>query len=93
MDNNQIADKLIKGIRSMIEVQEKPMTFEEARAFLQVSKSTLYKMTHKNLIPFSKPGGKVLYFKRSDLLAWMNSNPVKSSDQIDEVAVNYLMSK
>lgn len=83
----------LKQIQELLEANEKPLTFEEARAFLQVSKSTLYKLTHKKLIPFSKPGGKVLYFKKADLINWMNSNPVKSAEQIDEVATNYVMFK
>ena len=83
----------LKQIQEMLEVNEKPLTFEEARAFLQVSKSTLYKLTHKKLILFSKPGGKVLYFKKADLINWMNSNPVKSAEQIDEVASNYVTFK
>jgi excisionase family DNA binding protein len=72
---------------------EKPLDFESARKYLGVSKSTLYKATHLRLIPFSKPGGKKVYFKKSDLIKWMNSNPVKSSEQIDEEAANYLTFK
>jgi excisionase family DNA binding protein len=83
----------VQQIQELLEANEKPLTFEEARAFLRVSKSTLYKLTHKKLIPFSKPGGKVLYFKKVDLINWMNSNPVKSDDQIDEVATNYVTFK
>lgn len=93
MNNNQIAEKLIESIKSMIEVEEKPLTFEEAKAFLQVSSSTLYKLTHKKQIPHMKPGGGKLYFDKKDLIKWMTRNLVKSQGQIDEEASNYLMSK
>ena len=85
--------ELIEQIQEMLKENEKPLTFTQALEFLQVSKSTLYKLTHKRLIPFTKPGGKKLYFKKSDLVHWMNRNPVKSENQIDEEAANYLMSK
>jgi excisionase family DNA binding protein len=54
---------------------ERPMTFTEACDFLQVSKSTLYKLTHRKRIKFYNPGGKRLYFKKSDLLEWVYGNP------------------
>jgi excisionase family DNA binding protein len=72
---------------------EKPLDFESARRFLGVSCSTLYKMTFLKKIPFSKPGGKKVYFKKSDLIKWMNSNPVKSVEEIEDAAVNYMMNK
>ncbi len=93
MNNKQIFDKLIDSVKSMIEVEEKPMTFDEAKAFLQVSSSTLYKLTHKKQMPFTKPNGGKVYFKKSDLITWMNSNTVKSADQIDEVASNYMINQ
>lgn len=72
---------------------EKPLDFEAARAFLGVSKSTMYKISHKRLIPFTRPGGKLIYFKRKDLLAYMNSNPVKSAEEIEAAAVSHIMNK
>ncbi len=82
--------KLLEQIQEMLEANEKPLTFEEARAFLQVSKSTLYKLTYRRAIPFSKPAGGKLYFEKKDLLEYMRSNPVKSENQIDEEAANYV---
>ncbi len=73
---------------------EKPfLTFREACDYLQVSSSTLYKLTHQRKIKHLKPNGGKLYFKKSDLLEWMNSKPVKSAEQIDEEAANYVTFK
>jgi len=83
----------LEQIQEMLRKNEKPLTFEEALLFLRVSKSTLYKLTHTKKIPFTKPGGKKLYFKKADLINWMNSNPVKSAAQIDEEAANYVTFK
>jgi prophage regulatory protein len=89
MNNAQVLGQ----IQEMIKENEKPLTFTQALEFLQVSPSTLYKLTHKKQISYTKPGGGKLYFKKDDLLTWMNRNPVKTAEQIDEEAANYLINK
>jgi excisionase family DNA binding protein len=76
---------LLKKISEMLAgtATEKPLTFVETCQFLNVSKSTLYKMTHRKQVPYYKPNGKKLYFKKSDLLQWMLKNPVKTQNQIE----------
>lgn len=54
------------------------LTFKEAFALLGISSSMLYKMTHKRAITFYKPSGKLIYFKRADLINWMLSNKEES---------------
>lgn len=54
----------------------KPMlTMQEAVMFTGVSKHTLYRMTCSNRIKHYKPGGKLIYFSREDLINWMTQNP------------------
>ena len=43
---------------------DQPMSFDEACKYLNLSKSYLYKCTHKNLIPYYKPGGKKIFFSK-----------------------------
>ena len=49
------------------------LTTEEASKYLGVSLSTMYKYTHKNTIPFSKPTGRKNYFKKVDLDLFLES--------------------
>lgn len=67
------------------------LSFEEASAFLNLSKSYLYKLTAGNLIPHYKPKGKMLYFERTELEAWLRQNPVKTKEQIKQEAQAYTM--
>ncbi|SDD94937.1 helix-turn-helix domain-containing protein [Riemerella columbipharyngis] len=67
------------------------LSFEEASAFLNLSKSYLYKLTAGNLIPHYKPQGKMLYFERTELEAWLRQNPVKTKEQIKQEAQAYTM--
>ena len=67
--------------------------FNDACTFLNYSKSYLYKLTHSRQIIHYKPNGKMLYFKKSDLEAWLLRNRVKTTDEIEQEAIDYTMKK
>lgn len=54
------------------------LSFQEAIQYLDLSESTLYKLTSDSKITFFKPNGGKLYFKKSDLDNWMLQNENKS---------------
>jgi len=62
----------------------------QAAKYIFVSPSTLFKMTHYRKISFTKPGGKCLRFRRSDLDKWLESNRFPSIDEIKEHSLNSL---
>lgn len=66
-----------------------PISFEEASKYLNVSKSYLYKLTCKNQIPFYKPGGKKIFFEKSELNKWILKGRIKSQSELDELANDY----
>ena len=60
------------------------LTFAEACQYLKVSKSFLYKATSDRAITFFKPtGGKLIYFDRDDLDAWLTKNRFPSKTELD----------
>ena len=67
------------------------ITAKEAAKLLDVSMSSLYKMTHTNEVPFYKPGGNKLYFKKEELLNWILQRRVKSQSEIEQEAINYVV--
>ncbi len=67
--------------------------FNEACTFLDYSKSYLYKLTYSRKIAHFKPNGKKIYFKRSDLEAWLLRNRIKTADEIERDAINYVVKK
>jgi len=67
------------------------MTLEEASIYVGLSKSAMYKKTSLNLIPFYKPNGKIIYFKRDDLDQWMLTNRQSTVNEIKEKAENILI--
>ena len=66
------------------------LSVKEACAYMDISKSYMYKLTHGRMLPFFCPNGKLLYFRKSDLDAWMLQNHQLSKDEVKALAANYL---
>ena len=63
----------------------------KAALFTGLSKSYLYKLTSGQKIPHYKPSGKLCYFNRVELEAWLTQNRVSTSAEIEEQAQTYCM--
>ena len=81
----------VEELERMLFMTKNVLSFDEASAFLCLSKSYLYKLTSGNLIPHYKPQGKMLYFEKSELEAWLRQNPVKTKGQIEQEAQKYVL--
>ncbi|MEG0602168.1 MAG: helix-turn-helix domain-containing protein [Mucinivorans sp.] len=68
----------------------KILTATQAAAFLGMSLSYLYKLTHNRTLAYFKPNGKMLYFLESDLVAWVTSNRIASATEIEQLATDYV---
>jgi excisionase family DNA binding protein len=66
------------------------LTFKEATSFLSLSNSALYKLTSKRAIPFYSPGGKLIYFRKSELEYWVFSGKVTTNADFDREVETYL---
>lgn len=66
------------------------LTIEEVADYLNLSKSAIYKMTSRKELPFYNPGGKKIYFKRSDIENWVFSNKSSSVDEFENEISSYL---
>ena len=69
------------------------LNFDEAVAYSKLSPSFLYKLTSQQKISHYKPGGKLIYFNRLELEAWLFQNKVSTSDEITGEALSYCMTK
>ncbi|MCX6160116.1 MAG: helix-turn-helix domain-containing protein [Ignavibacteriae bacterium] len=66
------------------------MVFNDVCNYLNISRSHLYKLTSASLIPHYKPSGKMLYFKKSEIDDWALRNRVKTNQEIDALADEYM---
>lgn len=82
--------KIIALLENQNIQQKALLSFREALAYLDVSKSFLYKLTSNNSITFSKPSGKLIYFKRSNLDQWVLQNEVQQISSAEQNLNNYL---
>ena len=66
------------------------LSIEEAAAFTGMSKSYLYKLTSTQKIPHYKPRGKMVYFDRVELEAYLLQNKVRSESQTDRETCDHV---
>ena len=74
------------AVEHLLDRAKDVLTLEEAAAFMGMKKSTLYKLTHEQAIPYWKPNGKLIYFEKSELIAWIRQNKMQSKAQISKEA-------
>ena len=82
----------VEELEQMLFLTKNVLSFDEASKFLNLSKSYLYKLTSGNLIPHYKPQGKMLYFEKVELEAWLRQNPIKTQAQIEQEEQKYILS-
>jgi len=63
------------------EGMDRPLSLKAAAVYLDVSRSTLYKMVHQKKISYYKPNGKMLYFSLKDLKDFAFSNNIKRKEK------------
>lgn len=63
------------------------VTLERAAQILGLSTGTMYQYTHRRIIPFYKPNGRMIYFKVTELMEFIESSRRSSVDEIKSKAV------
>ena len=83
-----IADlqKRVETLEDTLDAGKEVLTVEEAAKFMGMARSSLYKMTSDQTIPFYRPNGKMIFFEKADILSWIRKNRVSSREEIDEQA-------
>lgn len=69
-----------------------PMNVAEVSEYLKISVSSIYKLTSSSQIPHYK-SGKKLYFKKDEIDEWIFSNRIKTKDEIEKEAMEYIRKK
>ncbi len=88
-----ITNRVVHEIQLTWGIAAKDMlTREEAAAYMGVTVSGMNKYCSEKVISYSKSAGKS-YFKKSDLLAFMQSTEVKSNEQVQAEAAARLREK
>lgn len=62
------------------------LSIDEVATYLQISKSSVYKLTSSKELTVYKPNGKNIFILRSDLDNWIRRNPSYSNEEIERQA-------
>ena len=82
----QVADLITANI---IGCTKEVLTTDEAAMYLGVTKSCLYKWTMSRQIPhYKSPTGKMCFFNRKEIEAWMQSCKVATNEELEQQARN-----
>ena len=79
----------IRQVEKMLYACKEMLTTQEAAYYLGISLSQLYKMTSSMTIPHYKPRGKMVYFDKSELDAWMRRDRVNTVREAIEASSFY----
>ena len=86
-------DRLEKLMLAQAASKKEVLNLQEASVFLELSPSHLYKMTSVRAIPFYKPNGKKVYFRRAELESWLLRNKSQSTEEIQDAMDAKLLKK
>jgi len=93
MENQLILEKLNR-LEKLIEDSSKEIfNVEGLENHTGFRRSYIYKLVHKNIIPYSKPNGKTLFFEKKEIDKWLLQNKSQSHSQIEDKAKEYINSK
>lgn len=68
--------KRMDTVEDILDNAKEVLSVEEAARFMDIARSSLYKMTSDRSIPFYRPNGKMIYFEKADILEWIRKNRV-----------------
>lgn len=80
----------IEALENILHEGKQVLTLEEASIYMGISKSNLYKMTHRHERPLYRPNGKLIYFEKAELLKWMRQNRNRSEIETNEEAARHM---
>jgi excisionase family DNA binding protein len=71
---------------------KRALTMTDASLLTGLSKSHLYKLVCRKAIPYYKSdGGKLTYFDKSEVESWQLQHRVKTTNELETEAANYLV--
>ena len=79
-------EKRVRNLEDKFDSGKEVLTLQEAAQYMGIARSSLYKMTSNQTIPFYRPNGKLIFFEKDDILTWIRRNRVFSTEEIEEEA-------
>lgn len=90
MENQLIIEKLNRLERLIVDSTKEILNVEDLINYTGYKRSYIYKLVHNNILPYSKPNGKTLFFEKSEIDEWLLQNKSQSISQIENKAHDYI---
>jgi len=68
---------------------KKALNLNDLYLLTGISKSTLYKMVSAKTLPYYKHNGKLLYFDKDEINAYLLQNRIKTNEEVEQEAATY----
>ena len=88
---NEILQKLERIEQLTLLGAKDVFNMDDLVAYTGLTKGYLYRLVCERAIPYYKGNGKMNYFKRDDINAWLLRNRIKSQTEIDAAAAAYVV--
>ncbi|MDI6049399.1 helix-turn-helix domain-containing protein [Flavobacterium sp. XS2P24] len=82
-------EKAIEILNTSSNIDDDFMNIEQLSSFIGLSKPTIYRLTHKQKIPYFK-ASKRLYFKKSHIKKWIYASKVITKVELNQLSDEYI---
>ena len=79
VDPDVIKERL-KSLEDAIYTTKEILNMKDVCQYLDISQSLLYKLTCTGEIPHFKPRGKMMFFEKKELIAWIKRNKINDQE-------------
>lgn len=81
-----LLEKVNTKLDMILSIQSESLTVDALSILTGWTKNHIYKMTSKNVIPYYRPNGKTIFFKKQEIEDWLLSNRQNTIAEIDAKA-------
>lgn len=87
--DKEIKDELEQIKKYTLLYAKNYLTVDDLCIYTGLSKYQVYQKMKAKAFPYSKPSGKLAYFLKSDIDAWLGSNRIAPKNELETRAANY----
>lgn len=85
----ELTERLARLESLLLTGTKEVLTLDECSMFTGYSKNHLYRLTSQRVIPFYKPMGGTIYFKKQEIEEWLLQNRQATEAEINSKATTY----
>ncbi|MBR2236393.1 MAG: helix-turn-helix domain-containing protein [Prevotella sp.] len=86
---NKLSEQLSRIERGVLLRSKDVLTIEECAMLIGTTSGNLYRMTSDRTIPFYKPMGGKVYFRKEEIERWMLRNRQPTKDEVASEAATF----